>query len=372
MSSSNADTAHMQAALTLAARGLGRVAPNPAVGCIIVGSDGNVAGRGWTQPGGRPHAETEAIKRAGDNCHNATAYVTLEPCDHRGQTPPCSKALINAGIKRVVIACVDPDPRVAGKGIKRLKSAGIEVVEGIFEEQAKLLNAGFFSRLKKGRPLFTLKAATSLDGRIASRTGDSKWITGPQARAAGHMLRARHDAIMIGIGTALADDPELTCRLPGMEEYSPIRILADSTLKLPLSSPMVQSAKDLPTIVMTAPDADKRKIKDLKKMGVMVCKVETSVSGQPTPEAMAKALGEQGLTRVLIEGGGKLAGAFMQSGLIDRLAWFHAAKLIGGDGVPSIAPFGVESLSDSPAFLRTGLRKCGEDILETYERKGGS
>ncbi|MBC8268231.1 MAG: bifunctional diaminohydroxyphosphoribosylaminopyrimidine deaminase/5-amino-6-(5-phosphoribosylamino)uracil reductase RibD [Rhodospirillaceae bacterium] len=359
----------MQTALTLAGRGLGLVAPNPAVGCIIVGTEGGVVGRGWTQPGGRPHAETEAIGRAGDQCQGATAYVTLEPCDHRGKTPPCSVALIDAGIKRVVIACEDPDPRVAGKGGERLKAAGVDVVQGILEAEARTLNAGFMSRLSKGRPLLTLKSATSLDGRIATRTGHSRWITGTEARAAVHMLRARHDAIMVGIGTALADNPSLNCRLPGMEAFSPTRIIADSTLQLPASSAVVQSAGDIPTIIIAGKGADKGKIRELKNKAVKVIEVAPSASGHPAPAAMAKALADEGLNSVLIEGGGKLAGAFMQAGLIDRLAWFHAAKLIGGDGVPSVAAYGVESLPDAPTFYRTSLRTCGEDVFETYERR---
>jgi diaminohydroxyphosphoribosylaminopyrimidine deaminase / 5-amino-6-(5-phosphoribosylamino)uracil reductase len=369
MNSPDSDTLHMQAALTLAARGLGRVAPNPAVGCVIVGADGAVVGRGWTQPGGRPHAETEAIGRAGDQCAGATAYVTLEPCDHRGKTPPCSVALIDVGIKRVVIACEDPDPRVAGKGAKRLIDNGVEVVQGIFETEAQALNAGFMTRLSKGRPLFTLKSATTLDGRIATRTGHSKWITGVEARAAGHMLRARHDAIMIGIGTALADDPSLSCRLPGMEAFSPTRIIADSSLQLPTSSTMVETAADIPTIIIAGKGAEKGKIKELKNKSVKVIEVKASVSGHPAPDAMAEALAGEGLNSVLIEGGGKLAGAFMQAGLVDRLAWFHAAKLIGGDGVPSVAAFGVENLPDAPSFTRTSLKTCGEDVFETYERR---
>jgi len=365
---STEDINHMRSALALAGRGLGMVAPNPAVGCVIVSKDGQVVGRGWTQNGGRPHAETEAISRAGGQCPGATAYVTLEPCDHQGQTPACSKALIKAEIKRVVVACKDPDPRVAGKGIERLKEAGINVVEGILEDEAKTLNAGFFTRLAKSRPLFTLKSATTLDGRIATRSGHSKWITGPEARATGHMLRARHDAIMIGIGTALADNPQLTCRLAGMENYSPRRIIADSTLQLPLSSPLVETANQIPTIILTATGADRRKIKGFKKQGVRVIALAPSLSGQPAPEAMAEALGSEGLNSILIEGGSKLAASFMGAGLIDRLAWFHSPKLIGGDGVPSIAAFGVESLSDAQSFQRTAQYQRGKDIYETYER----
>ena len=366
---STEDINHMGTALALAGRSLGMVAPNPAVGCVIVASDGQVAGRGWTQFGGRPHAEYEAIKRAGEQCRGATAYVTLEPCDHQGKTPACSKALIKAAIKRVVVACKDPDPRVSGKGLKRLKNAGIEVVQGILEQEAQYLNSGFFTRLAKGRPLFTLKSATTLDGRTATRSGHSKWITGLEARATGHMLRARHDAIMIGIGTALADNPQLTCRIAGMEVYSPRRIITDSTLKLPLSSPLVETANQIPTIILTATGSDRGKIRALKKQGVKVIELKPSLSNQLAPEVMAEALGDEGINSVLIEGGGKLAGSFMSAGLIDRLAWFHAPKLIGGDGIPSIAAYGVENLLDAQSFQRTAQHKCGKDIYETYDLK---
>ena len=366
---STEDINHMGTALALAGRSLGIVAPNPAVGCVIVASDGQVAGRGWTQFGGRPHAESEAVARAGEQCRGATAYVTLEPCDHRGKTSACSKALIKAEIKRVVVACKDQDPRVSGKGIERLKNAGIEVVQGILEEEAKSLNAGFFMRLKKGRPLFTLKSATTLDGRIATRSGHSEWISGSEARTTGHMLRARHDAIMIGIGTALADNPQLTCRIAGMGDYSPRRIITDSSLKLPLSSPLVETANQIPTIILTATGGDRKKIKSFKKRGVKIIELTPSLSGQPAPEVMAKALGLEGLNSVLIEGGSKLAGSFMSARLIDRLSWFHAPKIIGGDGVPSVAAYGVDSLIDAQSFQRTAQYQCGKDIYETYERK---
>jgi diaminohydroxyphosphoribosylaminopyrimidine deaminase/5-amino-6-(5-phosphoribosylamino)uracil reductase len=369
MNASDIDTFHMKTALTLAARGLGLVAPNPAVGCVIVGADGGVVGRGWTQPGGRPHAEAEAIGRAGDQCVGATAYVTLEPCNHHGKTPPCSESLINAGIKRVIIACEDPDPRVAGKGIKHLKAAGLEIIQGILEAEAQALNAGFMSRLSRRRPVFTLKSATTLDGRIATRAGHSKWITGMEARTAGHMLRARHDAIMVSIGTALNDDPSLSCRLPDMERFSPIRIIVDSSFQLPTSSTMVKTAADILTIIITGEGADEDKIKEFKNRSVKIMEVKASTSGHPDPYSIAEALAGEGLNSVLIEGGGKLAGAFMQAKLIDRLAWFHAAKLFGDDGIASVAAYGVEFLPDATSFTRNSLRICGEDVFETYERK---
>ena len=366
------DINHMGAALALARRGLGMTAPNPTVGCIIVSNDGQIAGRGWTQMGGRPHAEQEAIKRAGIQCRGATAYVTLEPCDHEGEAPACSKALIKANIKRVVVACVDPDPRVSGKGVKRLKNAGVEVVQGILEEEAKYLNKGFFKRLAEGRPLFTLKLATTLDGQIATRSGHSKWITGPEARAKGHMLRARHDAIMIGIGTALADKPQLTCRLKGMALYSPLRIIIDSTLKLPLTSLLVETANYIPTIILTAKGVNREKVLAFKKKGIKVIVLKPLLSGRLAPKLIAKALGIEGLNSVLLEGGSKVVGSFISAGLVDQLAWFHAPKLIGGDGVPSIAAYGVESLLDAQSFQLTTQHQCGNDIYETYDRKNGN
>lgn len=246
----------MRAALSLARRNLGCVWPNPAVGCVLV-RDGKVVGRGWTGRGGRPHAETEALARAGPAARGATAYVSLEPCDHHGETPPCSEALIAAEVARLVVAVEDPDPRVSGRGLKRLRAAGIdvEVAGGALAEQARDLNAGFFLRVREGRPLFTLKTATTLDGKIATRTGDSRWITGAGARAVTHWMRAEHDAVLIGSGTALADDPDLTCRTPGLEDRSPVRIVADGRLRLPPESRLVATARDIPTWVLTRADA---------------------------------------------------------------------------------------------------------------------
>ncbi|MBT3305591.1 MAG: bifunctional diaminohydroxyphosphoribosylaminopyrimidine deaminase/5-amino-6-(5-phosphoribosylamino)uracil reductase RibD, partial [Alphaproteobacteria bacterium] len=224
----------MRTALSLARRGLGSVWPNPAVGCVLVREDlgHRIVGRGWTQDGGRPHAETEALGRAGELARGATAYVSLEPCNHQGETGACSEALINAGVKRCVIATEDSDPRVSGGGVKRLQNAGVETLTGICQKEALYLNVGFLMRVTEGRPMFTLKTATTLDGRVATVRGNSKWITGAGARAFAHGLRADHDAILIGIGTALADNPSLTCRLPGMEDRSPVRIVADSALRL--------------------------------------------------------------------------------------------------------------------------------------------
>ena len=259
----------MTAALGLARRGLGSVWPNPSVGCVLV-RDGRVVGRGWTQPGGRPHGESEALRRAGELAQGATAYVSLEPCAHHGETPPCTDALIAAGVARVVIAAEDPDPRVEGRGMAQLRDAGIEVIEGICGDAARALNAGFLKRIVAGRPLFTLKTATSLDGRIATAGGESKWITGEAARRRAHGLRADHDAVMVGIGTALADDPALDCRLPGLAHRSPLRIVVDSHLRLPLENKLARH----PCWALTLAGGDPGRRDALRERGVHVGREE--------------------------------------------------------------------------------------------------
>lgn len=361
----------MRAALALARRGLGRVWPNPAVGCVLVrpDQDGRVVGRGWTQPGGRPHAETEALRRAGAEARGATAYVSLEPCDHHGRTPPCSRALIDAGVKRAVIAIEDPDPRTAGQGVARLEAAGIEVAVGPGHDEAGAINEGFFLRVCQGRPLFTLKCATSLDGRIATADGDSRWITDDAARDFAHRLRASHDAVLIGSGTALADDPALTCRLPGMAARSPLRIVADGRLRLPLTSRLVAAAANAPTWLVTRADHAPERTAPYADAGIEVISAPAGGSGSPDPGWLAGELGRRGLTRVLVEGGGGIAGALLAAGLVDRLAWFHAPMLIGGDGLPAAAGFGIAKLADAPRFARMGMLALGADILETFRRQ---
>ena len=329
-------------------------------------SENIVIGRGWTQPGGRPHAETEALKRANGSAAGGTAYVTLEPCDHHGQTPPCSESLIAAGIARAVIATRDPDSRVSGKGVARLEAAGIEVLTGICEEEAKRLNAGFFLRITEDRPLFTLKLATTLDGRIATHSGDSRWITGTEARAMAHLLRANHDAIMIGIGTALADDPVLTCRLPGLEGRSPVRIVADSAMRLPVTSRLVTTATETPTWLVVAKGRDNDKRSAYESRDVSVIEATPGHSGRPELRWLAGELSRRGLTRVLVEGGGQLAAEMLKAGLVDELAWFRSPSLIGGDGIPAAAAFGVDALSEAPTFIRSAIMDVGADVLETY------
>ncbi|MCG8507747.1 MAG: bifunctional diaminohydroxyphosphoribosylaminopyrimidine deaminase/5-amino-6-(5-phosphoribosylamino)uracil reductase RibD [Rhodospirillales bacterium] len=361
----------METALVLARRGLGRVWPNPAVGCVLVRPDlgGRIVGRGWTQPGGRPHAETEALHRAGNLAKGATAYVSLEPCAHHGKTAPCAEALVKAGVRRVVVACEDPDPRVSGKGVAVLKKAGIEVDVGVGAGEARALNAGFFLRISEDRPFVTLKTATSLDGRIATSGGESKWITGDQARRIGQLLRARNDAILVGIGTVLADDPALTCRLPGMEEHTPLRVVADGKLRIPLNSQLVETAAEYPTWVLALPDCEIDRKEDLTKRGVTVIETQPDRNRRLDIGSALNLLAKRGITRLLIEGGGHISAAFMRAGMIDRLSWFRAPGVIGGDGTAAIADFGVSRLSGLPRFVRVDASAAGSDMYEEYRRE---
>ncbi|WP_338069527.1 bifunctional diaminohydroxyphosphoribosylaminopyrimidine deaminase/5-amino-6-(5-phosphoribosylamino)uracil reductase RibD [Stella humosa] len=361
------DVRHMRAALALADRNLGRVWPNPSAGCVIVRA-GRVVGRGWTQPGGRPHAEVEALGRAGAAARGATVYVSLEPCCHWGRTPPCTDALTAAGVARVVYAVDDPDPRVSGKGAERLRAAGIDVRSGVLAAEAEALNEGFFRRMQDGRPLVTLKVATSLDGRIAAHTGASRWITGAPARAHGHLLRARHDGVMVGIGTALADEPQLTCRLAGLEDRHPVRIVVDSRLRLPLTARLVQEAAEAPVWLLTLPDADPARRHAFEDCGVTVISVSPRETGTLDMAAAMAALAGRGLTRVLVEGGGRLAATLLRDDLVDHLEWFRAPTIIGGDGVPAAVAFGIVRPDDAPRFERVAVRELGVDILERYRR----
>ena len=362
---SSFDVSAMRAALALARRGLGTVWPNPAVGCVIV-KEGRVVGRGWTQPGGRPHGETEALRRAGEAACGATAYVSLEPCCHWGRTPPCTDALIAAGVRRVVVTLEDPDPRVAGAGLRQLRAAGITVEAGLCAAEAADINAGFFCRLRRGRPLVTLKLATSLDGRIATRSGESQWITGPPAREYAHALRASHDAIMVGTGTVLADNPQLTCRLPGLGRRSPVRVVIDRTLRIPPDMRLIVEARGVPTWILTSPAADPARRAAMIAHGVTVIEVEPAPDGMIGLAAALTALGERGITRLLVEGGGRLAAALVRARLVDRLVWVHAPLLIGDDGRPAIAGLALDLLADSPRFERLSTETLGDDVLTEF------
>jgi diaminohydroxyphosphoribosylaminopyrimidine deaminase/5-amino-6-(5-phosphoribosylamino)uracil reductase len=354
----NADLEHMGAALSLAARNLGQVWPNPAVGCIVVDKMGHVVGRGFTQPGGRPHAETEALAMAGARARGGTAYVTLEPCAHHGKTPPCAEALVSAGLARCVTAIEDPDPRVSGRGLAALRQAGIAVETGVRADQATALNIGFLTRVRAGRPFVALKLATSLDGRIATRAGESRWITGEEARAFGHMLRATHDAIAVGSGTVLADDPELTCRLKGLEHRSPVRLVFDRRGRTPAGAKVLS---EVTWIVGSTPTEGSKKAAQHIEIAAKLDKGAWLI-------AALQELANAGLTRILVEGGATLATAFLKAGLVDRLYWFRAPTVIGGDGLPGIAPLAVDRLADSVGLRCVGRRALGNDVLELYDR----
>ncbi len=355
----------MRAALTLARRALGTTWPNPAVGCVLA-KDGIVIARGMTAPGGRPHAEAAAIAAADEAARGATAYVSLEPCAHHGRTPPCADALAAAGVARVVYAVEDPDPRTKGAGGGALAKAGIAVETGVLAEEAAELNAGFFTRVREGRPLVTLKTATSLDGRIAAAGGRSQWITGEAARAAAHALRARHDAVMIGASTLAADDPLLTVRLPGLPVRAPVRIAVAGRAMVAAGRRLFASLEAGPVWLVlaegTAPPRD-------LPAGVEIVAVAAGPLGRPDPDAMLQALGRRGLTRVLVEGGSRLAGALVKAGLVDRIAWFRAPLALGGDGVPALEPLGVADPAAAPSWKRVDLRRLGPDTLECLARR---
>lgn len=364
---SETDREHMAAALRLARRGLGNTWPNPAVGCVIV-KDGQVVGRGWTQPGGRPHAETEALARAGEAARGATAYVTLEPCSHWGRTPPCCDALVRAGVARVVVATGDPDPRVDGRGLQRLREAGIAVELGLMGAEARALIAGFARRITRGLPLVTLKLATTLDGRIATATGESRWITGPEARRAAHALRARHDAILVGSGTVLADDPDLTCRIPGMASVPLARVVADARLRTPLSARLVATAREVPTWIATRTGQKPATLAPYQAAGVEILTVRPGKVGLDL-RLLLGALAQRGVTRVMAEGGAGLAAGLLRDGLVDRIAWFHAPGIMGGDGMPAVQPLPLAELSAMPRFRRVASRPVGADWLTEFERE---
>jgi diaminohydroxyphosphoribosylaminopyrimidine deaminase (EC 3.5.4.26)/5-amino-6-(5-phosphoribosylamino)uracil reductase (EC 1.1.1.193) len=356
----------MRSALNLAMRMLGQTWPNPAVGCILL-RNGVPVGRGWTQPGGRPHAETQALAQAGELAREGTVVVTLEPCAHHGETPPCVDALLHAGVRRAVVAIEDPDPRVAGRGIAALRSAGVEVATGVCAREAAHLNQGFFLRTIHQRPLFTLKVASTLDGRIATVAGASRWITGEMARALAHHLRSTHDAILIGSETALADDPDLTCRLPGMARRSPVRVVADGRGRVSARSRLIETASDIPTWIVSGAQSALHARRSLPA-AVRLLAVDRGSDGLLDPGAIARSLAEQGVTRVLLEGGGVLAASFLKAGLVDRVVWFRAPKIIGADGRPAIATAGVRELTDAFPFRRESVYQVGQDLVETFER----
>ena len=357
------DAPHMAHALRLAARGLGTTWPNPAVGCIVV-KDGLIVGRGWTQPGGRPHAEVRALEQAGPQAEGATAYVTLEPCAHHGHTPPCADALIAAKVARVVTALTDPDPRVSGKGHAMLRAAGISVTEGILTPEATRINAGFLKRVTQGLPFVTLKLAASLDGRTATATGESRWITGPEARRTVHALRLSHDAVMVGSGTALADDPDLTVRDLGAQRQ-PVRILLDRMLKHQPDSRLGRTAREHPVWLLHGPAAPAEARKAWATTGATLIETPETEGHLDLPAAL-QTLAQKGLTRVLSEGGATLAAALIKARLVDDLALFTGGVMIGSEGHPALGPLTLKALADAPRPRLRETRTLGPDTFSLW------
>lgn len=359
------DLRHMRHALALGRRGLGQTWPNPSVGCVIVAS-GQVVGRGITQPGGRPHAETQALAQAGARARGATAYVTLEPCAHQGQTPPCTQALIAAGIARVVSPISDKDPRVAGQGFAQLRAAGVQVDLGCCAAEAARDHAGFFARLSTGRPCVTLKLALSLDGRIATASGESQWITGPQARHVVHGLRHSHDAVMVGGGTARDDDPALTVRGFG-DVRQPVRVVLSRYLDLPSDGTLACTARDTPVWLCHAQGVAQNRVDAWHATGATL--IPCAVSGQHLdPTHVLTELGTRGLTRVFCEGGGALAASLLSADLVDDVIVFSAGLAIGAEGRPGLSALGLNRLHEATRFELKETRPCGADVLHHWRR----
>ncbi len=360
------DRRFMALALTLGRRGLGRTWPNPAVGAVVV-KDGIVLGRGWTQDGGRPHAEPVALAQAGEAARGATLYVTLEPCSHQGRTPPCADAIIAAGVARVVSALEDPNPEVAGQGHARLRAAGIAVETGLGATEAARAHAGHIRRVRDGRPYVMLKLALSADGKIAAAGRRPVALTNEAATRRVHLMRAQSDAILIGIGTALADDPQLTCRLPGMAALSPVRVVLDSQLRLPEASRLVQGARDVPLWILTSLPPDAPQAVALAACGAQVIQVGSAADGIALDQGLHE-LAARGVTRLMVEGGARVAARFLAGGLVDEVRLVQTPRIIGAAGVDALDGLPLSSITGAANFRKADAEWIGEDQLTVYER----
>ena len=358
----------MRVAIAEARRAEGRTAPNPPVGCAIVSGDGRLVGTGHTAVGGRPHAEVEALVMAGEAAHGATAYVTLEPCAHHGQTGPCADALVEAGIARVVVALRDPDERVNGRGIDRLAENDIALRIGVEAEAARHVMAGFLSRTKRSRPFVTLKTATSLDGMIALADGAKRWITGPRMRDYVHLQRSRSDGLLSAVGTVLADDPEFTCRLPGLGAYSPHRFILDGSLRTPVTARLFNAAGDVGLTFFCHDDADPRVVRAFQAAGADVRAVAVGTDGKLSLVAVMQAIADGGIGSLMIEAGGKLAASLLREGMVDRILWTSSQHLIGADGIPSISPLATQELPPQASFCVVAEGGFGPDRFLMLER----
>jgi diaminohydroxyphosphoribosylaminopyrimidine deaminase/5-amino-6-(5-phosphoribosylamino)uracil reductase len=352
----------MKLALRLASKGAGWVSPNPMVGAVVVKS-GQVVGRGYHRRAGLPHAEIEALQVAGESARGADLYVTLEPCNHQGRTPPCTQAILAAGVRRVIIATRDPNPQVTGGGADFLAAQGVDVTVGLLEAEGRRLNEAWFHWVETGRPWVLAKAACSLDGRIATATGESQWLTGEAARAYGHRLRHRLDAILVGIGTALADNPQLTARLPRGRSQDPIRVVLDSRLRLPLDSKLVKLNSPAPTWVATTGQAPPDTIRALQDRGVEVL-VLPAEAGRVSLPALLQHLGERQVQSLLVEGGAETLGAFFDQRLVQQFNFFYAPKILGGVKAPAaVGGQGVTHLGEAHIARHLSIRRLGVDLL---------
>ena len=355
----------MRSALSLAKRGIGCCSPNPSVGCLILDRSNNLIGMGRTSDKGRPHAEMNALNSLTASAKGATAIVTLEPCAHKDTSPSCAELLINAGIKHVVISVLDPDIRTNGKGVKLLKKSGVKVSLGLLEEKSLDINAGFIFRLKYNRPLVSLKIASSLDGKIATANGNSKWITGELSRMHGHSLRANHDVILVGINTVLKDDPKLNCRIRGLEKYSPVRVIVDSSLSIPLTSNVIKNLDKIPTIIWTKKNINSPKKKKLINMGVEIIELEKIDNKLNLIEGLT-ILSEKGYNKVLVEGGSEISASLMANNLIDKVFLYRSGIFIGGDGLSGIASYNINNLDLIKRYKLLKTRVLDDDVLEEW------
>jgi len=362
------DRRFMELALTLGRRGLGRTWPNPAVGAVVV-KDGVIVGRGWTQAGGRPHAEPVALAQAGEAARGATVYVTLEPCSHFGKSPPCADAIIAAGISRVVAAIEDPNPKVAGQGHAKLRAAGISVDIGLCATDAAYAHAGHFRRIRDKRPHVILKLAVSSDEKIGAHGHKPVAITGEESKARVHLLRAQCDAILVGIGTVLADDPLLTCRLPGMEKRSPVRAVLDRSLRIPGQSRLVHSARETPLWVFASELADAPAATKLGGAGAQVIGVAPKEKQGLDLDAVLRVLAERGITRLLVEGGSRVASSLVARGLVDEIWLLRGSSAVGADGVPALDALPLSAITQSPTFRVRASETLGKDTLTIFERR---
>jgi len=361
------DRRFMELALALGRRGQGRTWPNPAVGAVVV-KDGIIVGRGWTQAGGRPHAEPVALGQAGDAARGGTLYVTLEPCSHFGKSPPCADAVIAAGVARVVSAIEDPNPEVGGQGHARLRAAGISVDVGLCSDEAAHDHAGHFLRVREKRPFVVLKLAVSADGKIAAAGRKPITISGEAAKARIHLLRAQSDAILIGIGTALADDPLLTCRLPGMEKRSPVRVVLDRALRLSNDSRLVHSARQTPLWIMTSDLSEAHAEMKLSAAGAHVMRLPTGRAPGLDLCAVVHTLSGHGITRLMIEGGAKAASAFVRANLVDEFWLVRGSQVVGAEGLPALEGQTLDVITASPNWRIRSAEELGNDTLTIYGR----